>query len=44
MTGTPAGVGPLAPGDTVEVEIERIGTLTNTVTASEPAPAADSCG
>jgi len=42
MTGTPAGVGPLVPGDTVEVEIERIGTLTNTVAASEPAPAADS--
>ena len=31
MTGTPAGVGPLEPGDTVEVEIEGIGTLTNTV-------------
>jgi 2-keto-4-pentenoate hydratase/2-oxohepta-3-ene-1,7-dioic acid hydratase in catechol pathway len=31
MTGTPAGVGPLDPGDTVEVEIERIGKLTNTV-------------
>ncbi|MFC6734201.1 fumarylacetoacetate hydrolase family protein [Haladaptatus sp. DYSN1] len=26
-TGTPAGVGPLSPGDTVEVEIEGIGTL-----------------
>jgi len=32
-TGTPAGVGPLSPGDTVEVEIEGIGTLTNTVRA-----------
>jgi 2-keto-4-pentenoate hydratase/2-oxohepta-3-ene-1,7-dioic acid hydratase in catechol pathway len=31
MTGTPAGVGPLEPGDTVEVEIEGVGTLTNTV-------------
>jgi 2-keto-4-pentenoate hydratase/2-oxohepta-3-ene-1,7-dioic acid hydratase in catechol pathway len=30
-TGTPAGVGPLAPGDTVEVEIKGIGTLRNTV-------------
>ena len=30
-TGTPPGVGPLSPGDTVEVEIEGIGTLTNTV-------------
>lgn len=31
MTGTPAGVGRLESGDTVEVEIERIGTLTNYV-------------
>ncbi|HKO56660.1 MAG TPA: fumarylacetoacetate hydrolase family protein [Thermoanaerobaculia bacterium] len=31
LTGTPAGVGPMAPGDTVEVEIERIGTLRNVV-------------
>lgn len=30
-TGTPAGVGPLVPGDTVEVTVEGIGTLTNTV-------------
>ncbi len=30
-TGTPAGVGPLSSGDTVEIEIERIGTLRNTV-------------
>ena len=30
-TGTPAGVGPLAAGDTVEVEIEGIGILRNTV-------------
>lgn len=29
LTGTPEGVGPLAPGDTVEVEIEGIGTLRN---------------
>ena len=33
MTGTPAGVGPLAPGDVVEVTIEGIGTLTNPVVA-----------
>jgi 2-keto-4-pentenoate hydratase/2-oxohepta-3-ene-1,7-dioic acid hydratase in catechol pathway len=26
-TGTPAGVGPLAPGDRIEVAIERLGTL-----------------
>ena len=31
LTGTPAGVGPLAAGDTVEVEIEGIGVLRNTV-------------
>ncbi|MBV9496944.1 MAG: fumarylacetoacetate hydrolase family protein, partial [Acidobacteria bacterium] len=31
LTGTPAGVGPLASGDQVEVEIERIGTLRNVV-------------
>lgn len=31
LTGTPAGVGPLAAGDVVEVEIEAIGTLTNPV-------------
>jgi len=33
MTGTPMGVGPLAPGDVVEVEIEGIGTLRNPVMA-----------
>jgi 2-keto-4-pentenoate hydratase/2-oxohepta-3-ene-1,7-dioic acid hydratase in catechol pathway len=31
LTGTPSGVGELHPGDTVEIEIEGIGTLTNTV-------------
>jgi 2-keto-4-pentenoate hydratase/2-oxohepta-3-ene-1,7-dioic acid hydratase in catechol pathway len=30
-TGTPAGVGPLADGDTVEVEVEGIGILRNPV-------------
>lgn len=30
-TGTPAGVGPLAPGDIVEVSVGGIGTLRNTV-------------
>jgi 2-keto-4-pentenoate hydratase/2-oxohepta-3-ene-1,7-dioic acid hydratase in catechol pathway len=30
-TGTPAGIGPLAPGDTVTVRIEGIGELTNPV-------------
>ena len=31
LTGTPAGVGPLEAGDTVEVEIEGIGILRNPV-------------
>lgn len=30
-TGTPAGVGPMLPGDRVDVQIEGIGTLSNTV-------------
>lgn len=33
MTGTPAGVGPFQPGDTIEIEIEGIGTLSNGVVA-----------
>lgn len=31
ITGTPSGVSPLQPGDTVEVEIENIGVLSNRV-------------
>jgi len=31
MTGTPAGVSPLAAGDVVEVEVEGLGTLSNRV-------------
>jgi len=31
ITGTPAGIGPLKPGDEVEVRIEGIGSLLNTV-------------
>jgi len=30
-TGTPAGVGPMKTGDTVEVKIEKIGVLRNMV-------------
>jgi 2-keto-4-pentenoate hydratase/2-oxohepta-3-ene-1,7-dioic acid hydratase in catechol pathway len=30
-TGTPAGVGPMKPGDTIEVSIENVGTLKNYV-------------
>ncbi|MFI5697923.1 fumarylacetoacetate hydrolase family protein [Kribbella sp. NPDC051586] len=31
LTGTPAGVGPMLPGDEVSVSVEGIGTLTNKV-------------
>ena len=31
MTGTPAGVGPIVAGDTVEVEVEGLGILRNPV-------------
>jgi len=31
LTGTPSGVGPISPGDIVEVEIEGIGALRNPV-------------
>ena len=34
LTGTPAGVGALAAGDTVEVSIERVGVLRNRVVAA----------
>jgi 2-keto-4-pentenoate hydratase/2-oxohepta-3-ene-1,7-dioic acid hydratase in catechol pathway len=31
ITGTPSGIGPMKPGDTIEVRIEGIGSLKNTV-------------
>ena len=34
-TGTPSGVGPMYPGDTVEVKIEPIGTLINYVVKND---------
>ncbi len=34
-TGTPAGVGPMLPGDEVEVRVEGIGSLRNRVVAEE---------
>jgi 2-keto-4-pentenoate hydratase/2-oxohepta-3-ene-1,7-dioic acid hydratase in catechol pathway len=34
-TGTPAGVGPLAPGDVVEVSVSGVGTLRNPVIAAQ---------
>ena len=32
-TGTPSGIGPMSPGDIVEVRIERVGSLRNFVAA-----------
>jgi 2-keto-4-pentenoate hydratase/2-oxohepta-3-ene-1,7-dioic acid hydratase in catechol pathway len=37
LTGTPAGVGSLSPGDRIEVEIERVGVLANRVAAPDAA-------
>lgn len=34
-TGTPEGVGPLRPGDEVEVDVPGVGTLTNPVVAED---------
>ena len=36
LTGTPEGVGQMRPGQEVSIEIEGIGTLTNSVTADSP--------
>jgi len=36
ITGTPAGVGPMRVGDTIEVSIEAVGTLSNPVVSSPP--------
>jgi 2-keto-4-pentenoate hydratase/2-oxohepta-3-ene-1,7-dioic acid hydratase in catechol pathway len=36
LTGTPAGVGPIKPGDEVAVTIEGIGTLNNSVVQGRP--------
>jgi len=33
-TGTPSGIGPMCPGDTVEIKIEPIGTLRNYVVSN----------
>jgi 2-keto-4-pentenoate hydratase/2-oxohepta-3-ene-1,7-dioic acid hydratase in catechol pathway len=35
LTGTPSGIGPLADGDVVEVEVEGIGVLSNPVKSRE---------
>jgi 2-keto-4-pentenoate hydratase/2-oxohepta-3-ene-1,7-dioic acid hydratase in catechol pathway len=31
LTGTPSGVGPVVPGDVMEVEIDGVGVLANRV-------------
>jgi len=36
MTGTPSGVGPMEDGDVVEIAIEGLGCLRNTVGATQP--------
>ncbi|MDN4614926.1 fumarylacetoacetate hydrolase family protein [Leifsonia sp. F6_8S_P_1B] len=35
LTGTPAGVGPIVAGDTVEVEVDGVGSLVNPVRAAK---------
>jgi len=35
MTGTPSGVGPVKPGDVMEVELENVGVLRNKVVAEK---------
>ncbi len=40
LTGTPAGVGEMLPGQEVSIDIEGIGTLVNTVSGSDTAEAA----
>lgn len=35
-TGTPAGIGPMQPGDRIEVEVEGIGVLANEVVSEPP--------
>lgn len=39
LTGTPEGVGPLAPGDAVEIEVGGVGTLRMHIESSSPARA-----
>ena len=35
ITGTPSGVGPILPGDVVEIEVEGVGVLSNPVVAEQ---------
>lgn len=36
LTGTPRGVGPITPGDTVQIEVENVGILFNSVEWDDP--------
>ncbi len=38
LTGTPAGIGPLGPGDVAEVEVEGVGVLANPVNIAVDTP------
>jgi len=38
LTGTPSGIGPLEPGDVVEVEVEGVGVLSNPVKIAVDTP------
>ena len=40
LTGTPSGVGPIAPGQRVECAIEGLGTLASSVAGADPASTA----
>lgn len=40
ITGTPAGIGPVAPGDRMEIELEGVGVLANPVVAEGSAAGA----
>jgi 2-keto-4-pentenoate hydratase/2-oxohepta-3-ene-1,7-dioic acid hydratase in catechol pathway len=37
-TGTPAGIGPIKPGDSVTVHVEGVGALTNPVVRRQDSP------
>lgn len=37
-TGTPAGVGPVKPGDSVTIEIDHVGAMTLSVREAQPSP------
>ena len=37
IPGTPSGVGPMKPGDVVEIEVSGVGVLRNPVVAEAPA-------